>query len=215
MGLFSWLKGEKKPSEVKEPQEYELVRLLSSYEVTAEDLSLSAIHANAEALEIYLDEVLILLGNKKFDLGLLNGILTKLSVVIKNGLELNNLLTYLGDSYYRNVIDILTKVIEIKSSITVEERLKSLEEHRVGIDKLRFGLNSLIAYSSLSRVEEVAEIEKELKKIIKETSLIQDLRDIKLYIKEYILNAETGLYQNVNPKILEVMNHVIYSEDAR
>jgi hypothetical protein len=215
MGLFSWLKGEKKPSDVREPEEYEIVRLLGSYEVTSEDLSLSSIQANAEALELYLEDVLNLLGNKTFDLRILNAILTKLSVIIKNGLELNNLLTYLQDSYYKNVLEILNKVFDIKASESVEKRLKSLEIHRDGINKLRFGLNSLIAYSSLSKVEDVQEIQKELKRIIKETSLIQDLRDIKLYIKEYILSAEEGLYQNVNPKILEVMGHVIYSEDAR
>lgn len=213
MGLFNFFK-KKEEKTKQEPEDYEVVRLLHSYDVGAEALSLSEIINHSEAILVYLDDVLGVISDKKVDLVVIEMFSRKLNTIIKNGMDIKNLLEYLIKAYHEPTLKILNKVLEIKSSELVICEFNNLEKHKNLIMKLVESLNALVAYRALLKFESLEEIGKTINKALKSTEMLQDLRDVKHGIADAILNNESGLSKNVHPDVLKHLHEEIYGQNA-
>lgn len=223
MGLMDWLKSlfsEKREEQVveekKEPVDYEVVRLLESYDVKEELESLEKIYNVSESIQNYIQNLNRDLENirkeEKANLSKLDSSMLKIRKIVENTLELENQLTQLKEHYHEPIIEILTKVNKIKNDDRITKQIEDLEEHKKKLTEFCEKLKSFLEFQGMFDEEvELETLQKEFESKVLYGNLYERFRDLREEITELII-GNNGLKSKINVDILKDIEKILYED---
>jgi hypothetical protein len=223
MGLISWFKGlfsEKEEEQVveekKEPVDYEVVRLLESYDVKEEIESLEKVYNVSESIQNYVHNLQRDLENirkeEKANLSKLDSSILKIRKIVENILELENQLAQLIEHYHNPIIEILKKVNEIKNDERIAKQIEELETHKEKLKALCNLLKTFVEFQGMFDEEvELETLQKDFETRVLHGNIYERFRDLKNELTS-IITGTNGLKTKINIDILKDIEKILYEE---
>jgi hypothetical protein len=224
MGFLNWFKSlfsEKKEEETlekkREPVDYEVVRLLESYTIEPEILSLEQIYNTAESIQNYIynlnKDIETIKKQEKIGVKYLESSISKIKRIVENTLELENQIKQLIEHYHNPILNILKKVNEIKNDDRIENQINKIKENKQKLEELCNLLKSFIIFEGIfeNTSDNMEEIEQNFKSKVLSEDINGKFKDLKKELNSVII-GQTGLKESINYNILKDIEKLLFED---